>query len=53
MNENNNNNSSVEIGHYPIITFTCDPYLSSKKHTSLPDIVTQGVLLGIYKTNNF
>ncbi|XP_044018705.1 sorting nexin-22-like [Aphidius gifuensis] len=53
MNEINENNSNVEIGHYPIVTFTCDPYLTTKKRTSLPDIVTQGVLLGIYKTNNF
>ncbi|XP_012280749.1 sorting nexin-24 [Orussus abietinus] len=38
------------IGHHPVITFQSDPYVHVDKTTSLPDIVTNGVLLGVYKS---
>ncbi|XP_043282582.1 sorting nexin-24-like [Venturia canescens] len=41
------------IGHQPVMTFKHDPYLQTQSDTRLPDIVTQGVLLGIYKTANY
>jgi len=46
-------NNCPTIGHHPVMTFKCDPYLEAQSGASLPDIVTQGVLLGIYKSGNF
>ncbi|XP_012228759.1 sorting nexin-22-like [Linepithema humile] len=38
------------LGHHPILTFHCDPYVQADSTSSLPDVVTNGVLLGIYKS---
>ncbi|XP_076676952.1 sorting nexin-24 isoform X2 [Andrena cerasifolii] len=38
------------LGHHPVLTFHCDPYAESSTTSSLPDIVINGVLLGIYKS---
>ncbi|KZC09988.1 PREDICTED: sorting nexin-24-like [Dufourea novaeangliae] len=38
------------LGHYPVLSFHCDPYTQSNSSSSLPDIVINGVLLGIYKS---
>ncbi|XP_047364945.1 sorting nexin-24-like isoform X2 [Vespa velutina] len=38
------------LGHHPVLTFHRDPYIHVNKNTSLPDIVTNGVLLGLYKS---
>ncbi|XP_001607242.2 sorting nexin-24 [Nasonia vitripennis] len=38
------------LQHHPVLTFQCDPYVHVNETTSLPDIVTNGVLLGIYKS---
>ncbi|KOC67345.1 Sorting nexin-24 [Habropoda laboriosa] len=40
---------SSTLGHQPVLTFQCDPHVqSSAMSNSLPDIVINGVLLGIY-----
>ncbi|OAD57890.1 Sorting nexin-24 [Eufriesea mexicana] len=37
------------LSHQPVLTFHCDPYVQpSATSSSLPDIVINGVLLGIY-----
>ncbi|XP_058799380.1 sorting nexin-24-like [Phymastichus coffea] len=36
--------------HHPVLKYHCDPYVHVNETTSLPDIVTDGVLLGIYKS---
>lgn len=41
---------SSSLQHHPVLTFHCDPYVLVSETTSLPDIVTNGVLLGIYKS---
>ncbi|XP_011864801.1 PREDICTED: sorting nexin-24-like [Vollenhovia emeryi] len=38
------------LGHHPVWTFHRDPYIPSDSTSSLSDIVTNGVLLGIYKS---
>lgn len=38
------------LGHHPVLTFHCDPYIQADSTSSLPDVVTNGVLLGIYKS---
>ncbi|CAL7948371.1 unnamed protein product [Xylocopa violacea] len=39
------------LDHQPVIAFHCDPYVrSSAAWNSLPDIVINGVLLGVYKS---
>lgn len=39
------------FGHHPVLTFECDPYAyPNGTSNSLPDIVINGVLLGIYKS---
>lgn len=39
------------LGHQPVLTFHCDPYVQSNiASNSLPDIVISGVLLGVYKS---
>lgn len=38
------------LGHYPVLTFHCDPYAQSSTTSSLPDIIINGVLLGVYKS---
>ncbi|XP_033192201.1 sorting nexin-24 [Bombus vancouverensis nearcticus] len=39
------------LGHQPVLTFHCDPYVQSNiTSNSLPDIVISGVLLGVYKS---
>lgn len=55
INSRNEAEKNITLGHQPvIITFKCDPYLTTKTQTtSLPDIVREGVLLGIYKTIDF
>ncbi|XP_066598833.1 sorting nexin-24-like [Prorops nasuta] len=42
---------SNTLDHHPVLSFNCDPYIQTETKTSLPDIVTSGVLLGIYKTS--
>jgi len=37
------------LGHHPVLTFHCDPYVPADSTSSLSDVVTNGVLLGIYK----
>ncbi|XP_033330737.1 sorting nexin-24 [Megalopta genalis] len=37
------------LGHHPVLSFHCDPYAQSNSSSSLPDIVINGVLLGMYK----
>lgn len=41
---------SNTLGHHPVLTFHCDPYVQADSTSSLPDVVTNGVLLGIYKS---
>lgn len=41
---------SNTVGHRPVLTFQRDPYVQVNNNTSLPDIVTNGVLLGLYKS---
>ncbi|XP_011311016.1 sorting nexin-22-like isoform X2 [Fopius arisanus] len=41
------------MGHRPVITFKCDPFVTAESQPGLPDIVTQGVLLGFYKSENY
>jgi hypothetical protein len=41
---------SSSLKHHPVLTFHCDPYVHVKQTTSLPDVVTNGVILGIYKS---
>ncbi|CAK9818729.1 Sorting nexin-24 [Anthophora plagiata] len=42
---------SSTLGHQPVLTFRCDPYVqSSATSNSFPDIVINGVLFGIYKS---
>ncbi|XP_034934119.1 sorting nexin-24-like [Chelonus insularis] len=48
-----NMHSASEIGHHPVITFKCDPYVNADSKSSLPDIVIQGALLGIYKSESY
>ncbi|EZA47274.1 sorting nexin-24 [Ooceraea biroi] len=38
------------LGHHPVITYHCDPYVQADSTSDLPDVVTNGVLLGIYKS---
>lgn len=39
------------LGHQPVLTFHCDPYVQSNATpNSLPDVVINGVLLGLYKS---
>lgn len=38
------------LGHHPVLTFQCDPYVRANTASSLPDIVTNGVLVGVYKS---
>lgn len=38
------------LGHQPVLTFHCDPYVQSSSTSCLTDIVINGVLLGIYKS---
>ncbi|XP_023246427.1 sorting nexin-24-like isoform X1 [Copidosoma floridanum] len=38
------------LSNHPVLTFQCDPYVNASNTTNLPDIVTNGVLLGIYKS---
>lgn len=37
------------FGHHPVLTFHSDPYIQPNASTNFPDIVTSGVLLGMYK----
>ncbi|XP_076300989.1 uncharacterized protein LOC143219079 [Lasioglossum baleicum] len=37
------------LGHHPVLTFRCDPYAQSNTSSSLPDIVINGVLQGMYE----
>ncbi|XP_046485697.1 sorting nexin-24 isoform X6 [Neodiprion pinetum] len=37
---------SLTLRHHPILTFQCDPYIQANTTSSLPDIVTNGVLVG-------
>ncbi|XP_011497399.1 PREDICTED: sorting nexin-24-like [Ceratosolen solmsi marchali] len=41
---------SGSLQHHPVLTFHCDPYVHVNQTTSLPDVVTNGVILGIYKS---
>ena len=41
------------LEHHPVLTFHCDPYVPANSISSLSDIVTNGVLLGIYKSWNY
>lgn len=34
--------------HHPIMTYHCDPYVRINSTSDLPDVVTNGVLLGLY-----
>ncbi|XP_020289017.1 sorting nexin-22-like [Pseudomyrmex gracilis] len=43
-------NHRITLGHHPVLTFHCDPYVQADSSSSLPDVVTTGVLLGIYKS---
>jgi hypothetical protein len=36
------------IGHQPIYNYKKDPYMQVEENSHLPDVVTQGVLLGLY-----
>ncbi|XP_076237478.1 sorting nexin-24 [Calliopsis andreniformis] len=40
---------SNALAHHPVLTFQYDPYAQSSTTSSLPDIVINGVLLGIYQ----
>ncbi|XP_076651662.1 sorting nexin-24 [Halictus rubicundus] len=37
------------LGHHPVLTFHCDTYAQSNSSSSLPDIVINGVLQGMYE----
>ncbi|XP_014478149.1 PREDICTED: sorting nexin-22-like [Dinoponera quadriceps] len=41
---------SNTLRHHPVLTFHSDPYIQADPTSSLPDVVTNGVLLGIYKS---
>ncbi|XP_031847234.1 sorting nexin-24 [Nomia melanderi] len=47
--QDNQQDRSNGLGHHPVLSFHCDPYVQSNSSSSLPDIVINGVLLGIYK----
>ncbi|KAG7206324.1 hypothetical protein KM043_003699 [Ampulex compressa] len=38
------------LSHHPVLTFHKDPYVQPNSSTNLPDVVTNGVLLGIYNS---
>ncbi|KAJ9584214.1 hypothetical protein L9F63_021449 [Diploptera punctata] len=42
----NSENKAME--HQPIFNFKKDPYVKAEESNHLPDVVTQGVLLGLY-----
>ncbi|XP_063995277.1 sorting nexin-24-like isoform X2 [Diachasmimorpha longicaudata] len=44
---------SPVVGPHPVITFKCDPYVTAESQSGLPDIVTQGVLTGFYKSEKY
>ncbi|XP_014203767.1 sorting nexin-24-like isoform X2 [Copidosoma floridanum] len=44
------NYGEASLSNHPVLTFQCDPYVNASNTTNLPDIVTNGVLLGIYKS---
>ncbi|KAH0545684.1 sorting nexin-24-like [Cotesia glomerata] len=46
--DSNGIESRSAIGHHPVITFAYDPYVNPDNNSSLPNIVIQGVLDGIY-----
>lgn len=43
-------NHSNALGHHPVLTFHCDPYVQANSTSGLPDVITNGVLLGIYRS---
>ncbi|XP_012532355.1 sorting nexin-24 [Monomorium pharaonis] len=43
-------NHPYTLRHHPVLTFHCDPYVRADSTSSLSDVVTNGVLLGIYKS---
>ncbi|KYN45120.1 Sorting nexin-24 [Trachymyrmex septentrionalis] len=48
--DNSAHNHPNTLGHHPVLTFHCDPYVLADSTSSLSDVVTNGVLLGIYKS---
>ncbi|KAG5325176.1 SNX24 protein, partial [Pseudoatta argentina] len=48
--DNSVHNHPNTLGHHPVLTFHCDPYVPADSTSSLSDVVTNGVLLGIYKS---
>ncbi|XP_011687836.1 PREDICTED: sorting nexin-24-like [Wasmannia auropunctata] len=48
--DSSTHNQPNMLGHHPVLTFHCDPYVPADSTSSLTDIVTNGVLLGIYKS---
>lgn len=39
---------SKVMDHQPIYNYKKDPYIQAKENNHLPDVVTQGVLMGLY-----
>ncbi|XP_076103953.1 sorting nexin-24-like [Mytilus galloprovincialis] len=37
--------------HHPLLSFTADAFLQENNRSSLPDIIVQGVHMGLYATN--
>ncbi|PSN50391.1 Sorting nexin-24 [Blattella germanica] len=42
------NSEAKAMEHQPIYNFKKDPYIHAEDNSHLPDVVTQGVLLGLY-----
>ena len=40
------------LQHRPVFHFHCDPYITADTSSTLPDIVTDGVLLGVYDSRD-
>ena len=40
------------LAHQPVFHFHCDPYIQADTTSTLPDIVTNGVLLGVYESRD-
>ena len=42
------NSEDKAMDHQPIFNFKKDPYIKAEESNHLSDVVTQGVLLGLY-----
>ncbi|XP_076053424.1 sorting nexin-24-like isoform X3 [Oratosquilla oratoria] len=49
--EQEESSSDSSPSHQPILYYSCDPHLLSRRTSSLPNTVTKGVLTAIYDQN--